>query len=64
MVDRMHNEHAHKRHQRKRTEFLGELASARESCQSVVHRFFRPERAFRFIEGRLEFQPEFDGQVE
>jgi hypothetical protein len=35
-----------------------------EGQVTTVNLRFRPERAFRFIEGRLEFQPEFDGQVE
>ena len=35
-----------------------------EGQVTTVNLRFRPERAFRFIEDRLEFQPEFDGEVE
>ena len=35
-----------------------------EGQVTTVNLRFRPERAFRFIEGRLEFTPEFDGEVD
>ena len=31
---------------------------------TTVNLRFRPDRAFQFIEGRLEFNPEFDGDVD
>ena len=35
-----------------------------EGQVTTVNLHFRPERAFRFIEGQLEFDPEFDGDVD